>query len=496
MRDFLFSLKYDGDATLQTQLRRQLVAAIENRQLLPGQPVPSSRRLAKQLSVARNTIMLAYQALVEQGLLESRERSGFYVAEKLNLPPTPDPAERGMGDGAAAAPEQSIDWRQRLARRPSIQRIIQKPTDWPDFRYPFIYGQIDPSLFPLAAWRECSRQALAKLAVSQWSIDNVMVDDPMLLQQLRTRVLPSRGVRATDDEILITMGAQNALSLVSSLLFRRGITVGLENPGYVDAFNIFALRVDDIKLLPIDTNGLVLGGGLGDCDYVYVTPSHQSPTTVTMPLDRRLALLDQAERDDFVVIEDDYEGETNFVGSPTPSLKSLDRFGRVIYVGSLSKSFAPGLRLGYLVADREFIAEARQLRRLILRHPPTNNQLTAALFLADGHFTSHLNRLHRVYRERWQIMQDALERYLPNASRAPTFGGSSFWVTCPAHVDTDRLTADIARDGIIIEPGSMFFLGAERPRNHFRLGFSAIPSERIEPGIRLLADHILSIRDQ
>jgi len=492
MRDFLFSLKLDSDSTLQTQLRRQLVAAIENRQLLPGQPVPSSRRLAKQLSVARNTIMLAYQALVEQGLLESRERSGFYVTENLNLPATPRAVDPAYADEEPVA---GIDWDRRMARRPSIQRIVTKPLDWPSYRYPFIYGQIDPTLFPLAAWRECSRQALAKLAVSQWSIDNVMVDDALLLEQLRTRVLPSRGVRASDDEILITMGAQNALSLLSSLLFRRGVHVGMENPGYVDAFNIFALRVGAIDLLEVDSSGLVLGPALSHCDYVYVTPSHQSPTTVTMPLERRLALLEQAEQDDFIIIEDDYEGEMNFVGSPTPSLKSLDRTGRVVYIGSLSKSFAPGLRLGYLVASTRLIEEARLLRRLVLRHPPTNNQLTAALFLADGHFTSHLNRLHRVYRERWQIMRDALEQHLPHAASAPTFGGTSFWVTGPADLDAESLARDALNAGLIIEPGSIFFLGQDRPANHFRLGFSAIPSDRIEPGIRLLADLIRAKRD-
>ncbi len=411
----------------------------------------------------------------------------FDFANDLNLPPALDPVNAAhAGENSSA----SIDWDKRLARRPSIQRIVTKPRDWPSYRYPFIYGQIDPTLFPLAAWRECSRQALAKLAVSQWSIDNVMVDDALLLEQLRTRVLPSRGVRVSDDEILITMGAQNALSLLSSLLFRQRVNVGMENPGYVDAFNIFALRVGNINLLDVDSNGLVPGPALADCDYVYVTPSHQSPTTVTMPLTRRLALLEQAERDDFIIIEDDYEGEMNFVGSPTPSLKSLDRTGRVVYIGSLSKSFAPGLRLGYLVAGKRLIEEARQMRRLVLRHPPTNNQLTAALFLADGHFTSHLNRLHRVYRERWQIMRDALEQHLPNAASAPTFGGTSFWVTGPSDLDAGGLSADALKAGVIIEPGSIFFLGQRRPANHFRLGFSAIPSDRIEPGIRLLADLI------
>jgi GntR family transcriptional regulator/MocR family aminotransferase len=483
MREFMFHLKSDEGDTLQTQLRQQLLGAILDGQLAPGQPLPSSRRLAKQLGVARNTVTLTYQALVEQGFLVSRERSGFYVSDDISDTEIRLPTHEIIDEG-------SVDWSHRFVRHPSEQRNIAKPRDWQRAPYPFIYGQVDPKLFPLAAWRECSRRALGKLAVAEWSPDLFVADDPLLIEQIRTRVLPRRGVLASDDQILVTMGAQNALWLLASLLMSDDTTVGLEDPGYVDARNIFALRAGRVKPLDLDQQGLVPGAGLKDCDYVYVTPSHQSPTTVTMPYSRRVALLEQAEADDFILIEDDYEGETNYVQEATPALKSIDRSGRVLYIGSLSKSIAPGLRMGYLVGPREMINEARQLRRLVMRHPPSNNQRCVALFIADGHFDSLVHKLRKVYRERWEVMRRALETHLPQSARTPTFGGTSFWVCGPKSLDANALARAAWEKGVIIEPGDIHFLSPSPPKNFFRLGFSSIETDRIEPGIELLADLI------
>ncbi|MEZ5590241.1 MAG: PLP-dependent aminotransferase family protein [Gammaproteobacteria bacterium] len=167
-----------------------------------------------------------------------------------------------------------------------------------------------------------------------------------MIEQLHTRLLPRRGVWAEPEEILVTVGAQHALYLLASLLLS-GKTIGMEEPGYPDARNIFELHAAQIVPLPVDAQGLQMGAALDACDYVYVTPSHQSPTTVTLSLERRQALLERARQRGFVIIEDDYESETNYAGQPIPALKSLDNEGRVIYVGSLSKTLAPGLRQLY-----------------------------------------------------------------------------------------------------------------------------------------------------
>ena len=483
MREQLFHLDPLAGVTLQTQLRQLLVAAIREGQLPPGGPLPSCRRLAESLSVARNTVALAYQDLVEEGFLVSRQRSGYFVSRDLDPARLAPPDPPGILDSAP-------DWLPRLRRRPSSQRNIVKPPNWQDYKYPFIYGQFDPSLFPIAAWRECSRQALGIAAVRDWAADRFTEDDPVLVEQIRTLLLPRRGVFVAPDEILITVGAQNAIYLLSSLLVDDRTTVGLEDPGYADARNIFALRSSRLVGLPVDDEGLMDSPGLERCNYVHVTPSHQFPSTVTMSLARRRALLERARREDFVLIEDDYEAEINHVGRPTPALKSLDRNGRVIFVGSLSKTLAPGLRIGYMVAAKEVIAEARALRRLMLRHPPANNQRTAALFLARGHYDSLLRQEGRSLKQRWAAMHAAIARHLPDCRFRQTSGGTALWIEGPPQLDARELEMAAARSGILIEPGDVHFLSDMGPRNFFRLGFSSIALERIEPGIKLLGEVI------
>ena len=488
MRDFLFPLQHDRGVSLQTQLRRHLMDAIMDGRLSPDDPLPSSRRLAQALGISRNTVVLAYQALADEGFLESRERVGFFVNPDVLGDHAPPDLPPDLSMPPAAANWNAVDWQRRLKVRPTELDHIRKPKNWRRFPYPFIYGQVDPKLFPVAAWRMCSRQALSLTAIQSWTEDSFVEDDPLLIEEIRTRVLPRRGVRAAPDEILITLGAQNALFLIAQLLAGPKTRFGFEDPGYVDARNIFTMTGAKIVPLPVDEDGMRVDGKLKGCDCVYVTPSHQAPTTVTMPLDRRVKLLDLANRHGISVIEDDYEPEANFISAPTPALKSMDKEHAVVYVGSFSKSLAPGLRIGFLVASADLIREARQFRRLALRHPPSNNQRTLALFIAGGYYEALIHRLQRAYRERWETLGAALARHLPECSTMPSFGGTSYWVKGPEGLDGDRLALDALRAGVIIEAGSMHFCSDPSPHNYFRLGFSSIDCDRIEPGIEKLAE--------
>jgi len=477
----LFRLSRDRKISYQRQLREMIVSAILDDKLPLEVPLPSSRELARHLGIARNTVVLAYQQLIDEGYLVARERSGYFIDKtmldgRVRVEPLRFDGER-----------QPPDWNRHIKFHPSQQRNIVKPQDWKKYPYPFLFGQLDPDLFPVADWRECCRQALSVSDIQDVTPDRIDTDDPLLIEQIQARILPRRGVWAARDEILITMGAQQALYILADLLIEQGTRVGMENPGYPDARNIFELKSPCLVPLAVDEHGVVPGSGPDSCEFIYTTPSHQSPTTVTMPLERRELLLKQAEEHDFLIIEDDYESEINFVGDPTPALKSLDATGRVIYVGSLSKTLAPGLRLGYMVASKTLIEEARALRRLMVRHPPANNQRIVALFLSMGHHDSLIHRLSQTYENRWQVMGKALHRHLPESSRIPSFGGTSYWVEGPARLDTRKLKERARAAGILIESGDICFMQNDPPQNFIRLGYSSISAKQIEPGIRQLA---------
>jgi GntR family transcriptional regulator / MocR family aminotransferase len=494
VRDWLIYLRRGEYSSLQAQIREALVSAILDRNLDQAEPIPSTRKMAKSLGVSRNTVVLAYQGLLDDGYLVARERSGYFVSDKALTDLAPLPRKNIVKVTAETAKQTQTDWQKRFKLRPAANAFPTKPQDWQKHPFPFIYGQVDHNLFPLAEWRECTRQALGKKWLGTWTNDSWSVDDPLLVEQIRRRILPRRGIMASDEEILITLGAQNALYLLTVLLVDKSTHVAMENPGYPDMRNAFELHAGKVSSVPVDEFGMTLGPALDSCDIAFTTPSHQYPTTVTMSLERRMAILKKAREKNFLIIEDDYEFETNYVNEPCPALKSLDDDGRVIYVGSLSKTLFPGLRLGFMVGPKDLIAEARALRRLMVRHPPNNNQRAAALFLSLGHHDTLIRRLHKAYRNRWETMAIALNTHLPNASRSPSFGGTAYWVQGPAKLDSEKLGIAALERGIFIEPMGLAFAGTSKPKNHFRLAFSSIDESKIEPGIKLLAETIADLK--
>ncbi len=484
----LINLDSNGQQSLQMQLRTEMTRAILDGRVSLDVALPSNRDLAKQLSVSRNTVVLAYQKLIDDGYLINKERQGYFVNPSI-VESTPIAAPLRATSSDVAAP----DWSRKIRIDLANQRNIKKPGNWSSFEYPFVYGQSDPSLFPIADWRECLRESHSHYLIGEESFDYVDQDDSVLVEELCSRVLPRRGIWTTPDNILITMGTQNALFLTAHLLLDRDSKITLENPGYPDIRNLIQLQTQNIHLQDVDYSGMLVDNTLNDSDVVYVTPSHQSPTMATMPLDRREDLLQLAVENDFVVIEDDYEPESNYVREPLPALKSIDSSDRVIYCGSFSKSLAPGLRLGYLVANEQFIKQARMLRRLHLRHPPPLMQRTVALFLQLGHYDSHVRRLHQVYRQRWEIMGEALERYLPGSTEIPEFGGSAYWICGPQSLDSRKLAASCAQLGILIEPGDVHFGQVDPPLNFFRLGLTSIKNDKIDTGIRKISECLASL---
>ncbi|NNF76843.1 MAG: PLP-dependent aminotransferase family protein [Rhizobiales bacterium] len=454
-------------------------SAISARAVSPNVPLPSCRQMADQLGVSRNTVFAAYSRLIDLGLITARDRSGYYVNREIFSEPERPDADQ-TDDEQVSSP---------VKFAPSALIPLDNPLDWRSYPYPFIYNQIDPDLFPVDDWRECSRLALGRKNVSLWTGDSVESDSPYLIEQLRQRLLGSRGIVARADEILITLGAQNALSVLGTLFAQFDQPIAVENPGFFGAFNAFQMAGAQMVGVPIDREGIIPSAIPAGVKMVFTTPSHQFPTMVTMPAARRADLLKEAEEKDFLIIEDDYEAEMNFQVRSSPSLRSMDRNQRVIYIGSLSKTISPGLRIGFMVAHRDIIREARIVRGTMFRHPPTLIQEVVALFLRLGYYDAHLRKLKRRYKRRWQAMRDAISTHLGMLDQYDNKGGTSFWLTGPDHFDATVLRTRLRERGVLIDRGQAFYLAQDR-KNGLRLGFAFVPVEKLEDGVKLIAEEV------
>ncbi|MFG5380533.1 PLP-dependent aminotransferase family protein [Yoonia sp. R2-816] len=476
-----FFLDPAAEGTLQSRIQQMVAQGILEGRFRPGERLPSSRKMAQHLGVSRITVTLAYTELVADDYLTSRGRSGYFVSENAPEPPA-FPAQR-FGTG-------TVDWTRAIGRQFTPGLSMDKPADWASYRYPFIYGQADKTLFDSANWRLCALQALGMRDFVALTSDYFDGDDPKLVEFITRQTLPRRGILASRDEVLVTMGAQNALWLAAQVLLNSRRRAAIEDPCYPALRTILMQSRCQLSTVPVDADGLPPDALPEGTDVVFTTPSHQCPTTATMPIARRKALLDKAEAEDFVIVEDDYEFEMSFLKSPSPSLKSLDQNGRVIYVGSFSKSLFPGLRLGYLVGPAPFIREARALRATVLRHPPGHIQRTVSYYLSLGHYDALVRRMSRAYHERRKVLDEALKAHDLTVAGQGTYGGSSVWLRAPDGVDTTLLAERLRADGVLIEPGAPFFAGEDPPRAYFRLAYSSIDTGRIPEGIARIAHAI------
>ncbi|MEH6445938.1 MAG: PLP-dependent aminotransferase family protein [Oceanospirillaceae bacterium] len=476
-------------STLQQQIRGQLVDAILGDYFPEDKPLPSSRSLAKSLKVARNTIVLVYEELAADGYLISKQRCGYFIDPNFNysqLSTKPRPQLHKPDKHNLDKSVDKVSWQEKLKVTILSATPQNLPNNWQKYEYPFLYAQLDSKLFPRDNWRKCWRDAASVKSVRQWSSDNFDNDDPLLIDQIQKRILPNRGIQVDSEEILITIGSQQAIYLLAQLLINETSNFGIEQPGYTSAAHTAKLFKANILPLEIDSQGLCVTEQLDNCDLVYTTPSYQCPTTVTMPLARREALLKKAASSDFLIIEDDYEMEINYGTTPIPALKSLDTQDRVLYIGSLSKTLAPGLRIGFMVGPAALIKYAKNLRQLMVRHPPLNNQRAVALFLAQGYHDSLLRKLTRTFQERREIIANSMREHLP-VLHFDLNEGSSIWCHLPSHIDTQQLQQRCLDNGVLIHIAQQYYLEEQLSANAIKLGFSAIETHTIAAGIEILA---------
>ena len=479
------------DARDHVGLQRQICVSIQ-RAILdgvvgPGTRLPSSRALADDLGVSRTTTLLAVQQLQAEGYLTGRRGSGTFVAQEL-----PDDLVRRR----APRPTRSLK-HPTLSRRgaalvaapPGAHRLDGPPRA-------FRIGTPGVDLFPVALWWRLASRRLRAMTPSQLDYG-----DPAGLRALREaiaeHVRTARGTRCGADQILIVAGAQQGLELISRVLLDPGDRVWMEEPGYPGARSALLGAGARILPVPVDAEGLDVEKGArraGDARLVYVTPSHQYPLGVPMSLPRRLALLRWASRARAWVIEDDYDSEFRYGARPVPCLHGLDVDGRVIYVGSFSKTLFPSLRLGFLIVPPDLQDGLVAGRAAADQHPPVLDQAVLADFIVEGHFARHLRRMRVAYRERLETLTAAAERLCRGALRVrPTRTGLH------AIADLDGAAAatvsrEAAARGVEATPLSAYCVGREKPANALVLGFAAVRPEAARRGMERLAAAIGAAR--
>jgi len=450
---------------LAAQLYEQLRHAITGGRLQPGDQLVPTRQLAGELGVSRHTVTTAYGRLVAEGYAEGRAGGGSVVASA-----SPAPPER-VGAAAALRPRPRFaGWSPYFRPPPYGCRFDLRP------------GLPDPALFPAVPWR---RRVTAAVAAEQ-----AMYGDPAGKIRLRRAIAAwvgrSRSVAAGEDTVVVTCGTQHAIDLVTRVLLEPGDCVAVEDPGYVPARRLFEALGARITGVPVDDQGLVVDLLPPSARIVYVTPSHQYPLGMTMSLPRRRALLRWAERHDAAVIEDDYDTEFRYVDRPLESLQSLDTEGRVVYVGSFSKTFSPSVRLGFAVVPRPLAEPIAALRQLIDWHPPIAMQTALASFINDGLLDKHIRRSRRVYAERHHILIQALSGPLADHLAVRTsHAGLHVAAVLRAGLDEKQVLQAAARNGIVTA-GLQDCFHTVPAQSGLVIGFGAVSATGLPVALRTL----------
>ncbi|MFC6017867.1 PLP-dependent aminotransferase family protein [Plantactinospora solaniradicis] len=461
-----------GRGDLAAQIYRQLLAAVLDGRLRPGERLPATRELAERLGVSRNTVAVAYDRLTAEGFLVGRVGAGTYVGSQPVSVPRPRTAPAGSG----VRPRALWD---------SIPAVPRDAAPTYDFRV----GTPDPRLFPLQTWRRLVARQLRFSTVRSASYAEP-AGHPDLRAAIARHIGVSRSVHAGADDILVTQGAQQALDLIGRVMIEPGDRVAVEEPGYPPARRLFTALGARVTGVPVDAEGLDVTALPRDTRLVYVTPSHQYPLGTPMSLARRTALLRWAERHDGVVVEDDYDSEYRFAGRPLEPLQGLDRHGRVIYVGSFSKTLLPMLRIGFLVAPASLQPALHTAKQLTDWYGDLTTQGTLARFIDEGLLARHVRKATREYAARHERVLTVLgERFGDWLRPVPSAAGLHLCARLVpgSAVDLSRVLARARDAGVGVE--SLASYCADRPAQPgLVIGYGGIPLADVDEGLRRLAE--------
>jgi GntR family transcriptional regulator/MocR family aminotransferase len=467
-----------GGGTLQQQIYLGIRRCIENGLVDANYRLPSTRALAADLGVSRTTALLALEQLSAEGYVVARRGSGVFIAPRLPDRRVPVPRSESR-----TAPT-------RVSRPPFSRRgALLAATIPPDRRQPstsaraFRLGTPALDLFPHRIWAQLTRDVLRGHAGAR--LDYSPLAGLPELRSAIAELVQSRGTRCAAEQVHVVAGAQRGLDLLAHMLLDPGDDAWIEDPGYPGARAALVAAGARIVPMPVDEDGMCVEGGAIAARLAYVTPSCQFPLGVAMSLARRRQLLQWARRSRAWIVEDDYDCDIRYEARPLPCLHSLDPDGRVIYLGTFSKSVFPALRLGFLVVPRELAAGFVMARLATDLHPPILEQRVLAAFIAEGHFERHVRRMQSAYAERLDALRRAIERSgLPLLLRAVHAGMHA--VLDVEGIDAERLHARAAALGVESMPlASYYCRGGGRP-NALLLGFGAVAPTAIRAGIATL----------
>ncbi|WP_298213919.1 PLP-dependent aminotransferase family protein [Acidovorax sp.] len=460
------ALDFDRDdgPGLADQLHHRLREAIVTGRIPGGSKLPSTRDLAKQLGVSRNTVIDAFERLLAESCLVARRGSGTFVGDTLDRPKVVnDPPDMVKGQKrrfilpAAASPGTLI-----CDLRPGL----------PDLRR-----------FPLTEWRRAAlRKLRAETLLFQKDSDEGL-GIPLLRAAISEYISVSRGATYGCEQILVTSGAQQAFSLLAQVIARPRMVVAVEDPGYPAAIEPFAQAGARIAPVPVDREGLVVDAIPKDAKLIYTTPAHQFPLGVAMSARRRHALLQWAAASDAWVVEDDYDSEYRFGGVRLKALQALDRNDRVIYVGSFSKTLLPSIRLGFVGLPLKLTESMIYAKRIADRHTASFSQAVLAEFMSTGAFAQHLRRMNALYEERHAALSSTLKNMDPTlAHLVRSDSGLHATLLLPSQYDVPTLIHRAASIGIGLYGLETFCRQAKL--NGLILGFGNVETQALVRGVQ------------
>jgi GntR family transcriptional regulator/MocR family aminotransferase len=440
-----------------------------------GEKLPSTRDLAEQLGISRTVVLLAYDQLLAEGFVVGHSGSGTFVSS-------------GVGGGQPTPSASSAEL--RLSRFGSSAAIAWSRINYPQRRqrslpYDFAYGRSDLQNFPFEMWRRTLLRCARKAPISEFDYGPAS-GNIALREAICVHLRRSRAVICDASQVIVVNGSQQALDLIARILIERGDRVAIEDPSYQGTREILSATGAHLLPVAVDRDGLD-PAKLPAARIAFVTPSHQFPTGAILPLTRRLALLEWAKRRNAVIVEDDYDGEFHYEGQPLESLQGLDREGRVIYIGTFSRTVFSSLRIGYLIAPKRLIAAFTAAKWLCDRHTATLEQQALAKFISQGIYERYLRRVRRRNAARRQALLDAIGKWIGDRVEITGDGAGAHVVLWPRQRIREEAVMKSAESlGVGIYGISPYFL---RPpfRTGIMLGYARMREREIREGIRRLS---------